>query len=287
LALVLVGAMVGRNVGRSIDKIVKSFEMIAGGRFDVDVDDVRRDEFGVLGKHLRSMSVALAERERIRNMFGRYVSEGVARKVLGDSSAATMDGEEREVTILFSDIRNYSTISEYLNPAQVVALLNEYMGEMSNLVDDDGGCVIEFLGDAILAVFGAPELTEDHAERAVQCALKMDARLAAMNARWEASGFADLWKRSGVAQMQARIGVHTGRVVAGNMGGPTRMKYAVIGDAVNVASRIEQLNSQLETRVLITQSVLDRRPPEIAKRAQSRGEHVLKGRAQSVHVYTF
>ncbi len=175
-------------------------------------------------------------------------------------------------------MRDYSTISEKLPPAEVVDLLNEYFGAMSEVIDRQGGCVIEFLGDAILAVFGAPGELPDHAERAVRAALQMQRRGAELNLAWERNGKASLWKERGIPALASRIGVHTGRVVAGNLGSKTRMKYAVIGDTVNAASRVEHLNNTLGTDLLFTEEVRIRLPPELVALARDAGEHPVKGR---------
>ena len=133
----------------------------------------RRDEFGVMGRHFDSMAEALQDREFVRETFGRYVSEDVAKLLLDQRIHTELAGEERVVTVLISDIRGYSTISERLPPVQVVDMLNRYLSAMNEVIDEHKGCVIEFLGDAILAVFGAPHYLPDHSERAVRCALSM------------------------------------------------------------------------------------------------------------------
>jgi adenylate cyclase len=164
-------------------------------------------------------------------------------------------------------------------------MLNQYLSEMNLLIDEHQGCVIEFLGDAVLAVFGAPARSEAHARNAVECALAMRERLAQLNAEWRRSGLAHCWTDRGIEELTARIGVHTGRVVAGSQGGATRMKYAIIGDAVNVAARLEALNKDLGTRLLISADVYAQLPGELAQRFASRGAHHVKGREQQVQVY--
>ncbi len=286
LLLGVVGALVGRNVRRPLAAMVDATEAIAAGRLDSRTGLARKDELGILARHFDQMAAGLEERERIRAVFGRYVSEEVARKVLASPEAAGLGGEEREVTVVFSDIRNYSTIAEYLSPTQVVDLLNRYLGAMGELIDQHRGCIIEFLGDGILAVFGAPEALPDHAARAVACARAMDARLGELNREWEAAGLARLWQERGVPKLAARIGIHTGHVVAGNMGGATRVKYGVVGDTVNVASRVESLNNALGTSILATADVITRLPEGAAPSAEAKGDHQVKGRDQTVKVYS-
>ena len=287
LLLGFVAVALGRNVREPLGRIIEATSAIAAGRLDARAKLLRSDEFGILGQHFDQMAAGLQEREFIRATFGRYVSEDVARKLLANPEGTKLGGEEREVTVLFADLRNYSTISETLSPQQVVGMLNAFLGAMGELVDKHHGVVIEFLGDAILAVFNAPNDLPNHAERATACAIAMRDRLRVLNAEWDAAGLSKLWKERGVPAIAARIGVHTGNVVAGNLGSDSRVKYAVIGDAVNLASRVENLSSTIGTDILITAETLARVPTSISTIAVDKGEHVVKGRASPVHVYTF
>lgn len=284
--LIAIGALIGRWIRRPIERIVTATSAVAAGDLEARVATSRADELGILGAHFDRMAAGLQERERIRAIFGRYVSEEVARTVLASPEAAGLGGDLRAVTVLFSDLRGYSTIVEHLAPAGVIAIVNRYLDVMGTIIDEHGGCVLELLGDGILAVFGAPVRADDHAARAVACALAMQDRLAELNRGWDADGQAAAWQAHGLPALGMRIGIHTGRVVAGNIGGAARMKYAVLGDAVNVAARVEQLNKQLGTALLFTDAVRDALPPALAERAQPRGEHPVKGRGQAVTVFT-
>jgi adenylate cyclase len=245
------------------------------------------DELTTLGHGINAMLSELASaREVIRAAFGRYVSEEVAHAVLSQPELARLGGETRIVTILFSDIRGYSTIAEHLAPAEVVTLLNDYFGAMGEVVEAEGGCVIELLGDAILAVFGAPGALPDHATRALRAAVAMQRRGDALNREWDESGRSALWRTHGISALRSRIGLHTGPVVAGNLGSRTRMKYAVIGDTVNTAARVEGLNGPLGTDVLFTAEVFEAIDATLATQARDLGEHAVKGRERPVHVYT-
>ncbi len=282
--LLLIDRVVLRRLGRLSDDVARvsasadpSLRVGAGG--DDELTDLAVRINGMLGE-------LASARELIRDALGRYDSEDVARAVLSRPEGAELGGEIREVTILFSDIRRYSTIVEHLAPATVVELLNEHFGAMGEVIESEGGCVIELLGDAILAVFGAPADLPDHAERAVRCAIAMQRRSAELDAAWIASGKARLWQERGIERLSARIGLHSGRVVAGNLGSKTRMKYAVIGDVVNTAARVETLNDELGTDVLLTAEVFAELGPALRARTDDRGEHGVKGRDRAVHVYT-
>jgi adenylate cyclase len=285
IVLGLVGFVVGRSVREPVTRLMDATGAIAAGQLETRVELKRSDEFGLLGAHFDVMASGLQERDRIRNAFGRYVSEDIAKKVLSGPDGARMGGEVREVTVLFSDIRSYSTISELLTPGETVELLNEYLAVMNAVIDDHGGVIIEFLGDAILAVFGAPNDLEGHPERALRCAIEMRAKLADFNTRMSAEGRAP-WHKQGLGALAHRIGIHTGNVVAGNLGSRVRVKYAVIGDAVNLASRCEALNTPLGTEILCTSSTRDRLPAELQTLLADQGTHDVKGRAQKVTVFS-
>lgn len=288
IAAVLLGLIslaVARSVRDPLTRIIDATAAVARGELATRLSLTRRDEFGVMSRHFDKMAEGLQDREFIRATFGRYVSEDVARELLEHRDSAARGAEEREVTILFSDLTSYSTICENLPPVQLLDMLNHYLSAMNELIDAHHGCVIEILGDAILAVFGAPYYRADHPQQALRCALAMRDRLVQLNGEWQASGLAQCWTQSGIAQLKARIGVHTGRVVAGSLGGETRMKYAVIGDAVNVASRLEALNKELGTDVLISAEVYRQLPVELARGMRECGMFRVKGRAQEVSVY--
>jgi adenylate cyclase len=289
VAATLIGiasVMVSRNVQGPLSKIIRASSGIAEGHLEVRANLTRRDEFGILGRHFDQMAEGLQERERIRDTFGRYVSPEVVRRVLALKDNSLLGGVEREVTVVISDLRNYSTVSEQLTPQEVIGLINEYLAGMNEVIDAHGGTIIEFLGDAILCVFNAPSDQPDHAEQAVRCALGMRERLVQLNVEWEKRGLSSLWKERGVPDLTARIGIHTGQVVAGNLGSPRHMKYAVIGDSVNVAARCEALNKELGTEILITDAVYERLPRDLRGGAHAHGAHQVKGREQRVNVYS-
>ena len=287
VVLFATGLLLGRSVRRPIARIVEASGAIARGDFATRVGLDRRDELGILARRFDRMAIELEGRERLRAIFGRYVSEDVARRALASPDADRLGGEEREVTILFVSIQRFATISAALEPAEVVAMLERYLGEMTAIVEQHGGCVIELLGDAILGVFGAPAALDDHPTAAVRAGLAMKARLEVLAGEWRESGLEARWEARGVDAVRPRIGVHTGEVVAGNTGGKTRMKYAVIGDTVNVAARIEVLNERLGTSMLISAEVHARLPDELSERGEARGEHAVKGRDRAVAVLAY
>lgn len=280
------GVLVGRNIRRPLEQLIDATGRVAGGDLQTDIASARRDEFGVVAGHFNQMVKGLRQREHIRATFGRYVSEDVAAALLAEPDSTALGGEVRHVTILFSDLRGYSTISEQLAPKEIVDLLNRYFGAMTELLDQHGGVVIEFLGDAILAVFGAPNDMQHHAGAAVQCAIEMRARLSELNTEWVASGLAVRWQQVGLESLGQRIGIHTGDVVAGNLGSELRTKYAVIGDTVNLAARLEQLNKEVESDgILISGEVVDELDDGLKAQCRHVISRTVKGREANVEVW--
>jgi adenylate cyclase len=192
------------------------------------------------------MGRGLAERERLRDSFGRFTNKTIAEQAMRGELA--LGGETKRVTVFFSDIRSFTAISEKLEPAEVVEFLNDYMTRMVDCVDKTGGVVDKFIGDAVMAVWGAPLSAGSPAQDAFNCvksALLMRAALYQFNRG-----------RGGDKKPRIRIGcgINTGDVVAGQIGSSRRMEYTVIGDAVNLANRTEALNKPLGTDILITEN---------------------------------
>ncbi|MFT3771545.1 MAG: adenylate/guanylate cyclase domain-containing protein [Minicystis sp.] len=178
----------------------------------------------------RLASELARQRELIRTTFGRYLSDDVVASLLATPEARRLGGEEREVTILMTDLRSFTTMTENMPPNMVMDLLNGYLGAMAEIIVGRGGTIVEFIGDAILAVFGAPTSSPDDARRAVTCALEMQLAMDDVNERSAAVGLPPL---------EMAIAVNTGRVVVGNIGSEARTKYGVVGSQINLTARIE------------------------------------------------
>lgn len=190
------------------------------------------------------------EKRRIRSTFSRYVTASVVEEVLNNPEAAALGGKRKEVTIFFSDIRGFTSISESLPPEEVVSLLNEYLTEMTNIVFKYEGTLDKYIGDAVMAIWGAPAAHEDDPERAVRASLEMVEKVKEINARWIAQ------KRPTTFQIGA--GLNTGEVVVGNIGSEERRDYTVIGDHVNLASRLEGVTKLYGARIVASESTYDR-----------------------------
>jgi len=168
--------------------------------------------------------------EFIRSVFGRYLTEDIAETLLDSNKGLDFGGERREITILFADIRGFSTISSKIEPEKVVTLVNIFLSQMTEVIISFGGTIDEFIGDAILVLFGAPKAMDDHAKKAVACAIEMQKAMAKVN---------EINNHSGLPEISTGIGVNTGEVIVGNIGSEKRAKYGVVGHHVNYAARVE------------------------------------------------
>lgn len=226
-----------------------------------------------------SLSVATTrqqrrEKQRVEAQFSRYVSSQVLDVILRERAAVTTAGERRTVTVLFSDIRNFTALSDTRDPAVVAALLNAYLEARVGCLQRHGATIDKFIGDGILADFGAPIDQPDHAERAVRSALAMLDTLPEVRERWRASG---------VDELAIGIGIHTGPVGVGTIGAEQRAEYTVIGDTVNTASRIEGLTKGCGAPLLVSEATLARLPAGFESRFVN--EVRLKGKEGLTRVY--
>jgi adenylate cyclase len=226
----LLALWIARGVSQPVQQLAAHTQRIARGDYDARIALDRVDELGQLADAMNAMSAGLAERDRVRDLLDKNVSPEVAAQLLRDGAA--LGGEEREVTILFADLRGFTTLSEKLTPGDLLGLLNRYLDRMSAAIEEHGGVIDKFIGDAIMALFGAPVAQGDAADRALAAALAMERALAELNTELSAEGKTPL---------ALGIGVNTARVVAGNIGSHRRLNYSVIGDGVNVAARLQSL----------------------------------------------
>jgi len=240
---VLVGVQIARSVARPVATLASSARKVAAGDYDHRVDVPQHDEIGELATAFNGMVAGLAERDRVRDLLGKVVSPEIAHELL--SKSIELGGEEREVTILCSDLRNFTHLSESRSPQELVSLLNGYLTKMSAVVEAHAGVVDKYVGDAIVAIFGAPLSRADDSVRAVRTALGMVEALKDLNGEL---------RRTGAPELASGIGINTGHVVAGNMGSPTRLNYTVIGDCVNLAARVEGLTKFYGVPILVTGS---------------------------------
>jgi class 3 adenylate cyclase len=230
-----------------------------------------------------ALRTALTANQRIAPYLPRTVLE-----LLGTRDAQPrLGGEERDVSLLFSDIRAYSSWSEGLRPTHVLRILNEYFGEMTAAADMHGGTVLEFIGDGLLVAFGLDEGSDPaaHPQQAVRAALAMQERLISLNADWQQRGEDRVWRDRGTEELGMRIGIHRGQVVAGNIGSEEQMKFTVIGAIVNLAARLEALNKELGTDLLVSAEVHRDLDDALAARFDDLGPQGVKGHQEPIAVW--
>jgi len=213
-------------------------------------------------------------KRELRRMFDRYVSTEIVEEIISNPLQLKLGGERKDITVLFSDIRGFTSMSESMEPEAVVSILNDYLAAMTDVILSWGGTIDKFIGDAIMAVFGAPIPYEDHAYRAAKAALGMREALKKL---WEK------WEREGKHTFDIGVGISSGVAIVGNIGSVRRTEYTAIGDIVNLGARIEPLNKEFNTHILITESVYER-IKEKAKVVEI-GEVKVRGKKQKVRLF--
>jgi adenylate cyclase len=250
-------------------------EQLTRGDVTVRVTPTSRDEVGELTRAFNEMGDALEQKSRIQSAFGRYVNDYVLNQLLEGPEDEQLGGIEREVTILFADIRRFTRLSEGMKAPDVVSLLNEIFQIVSDRILERGGTIDKFIGDSVMAYFGAPIPHSDHAQRAVLAAVDIQRAVRERNRHVRELD-------PNAAAPDVGVGIHTGRVVVGNIGSEQRTDFTAIGDAVNVAHRLEKLAPP--SGILVSE-VVQRRVRTVAK-LRFEGERQLSGREEPVHVYS-
>jgi len=242
---------------------------------DINLLNILANQGAVAIENARMMQ-EIIEKERLRTMildaFGKYVTPEVRDQILAGN--IPLDGEAKEVTVLFADLRDFTTLAESTTPKEVVRIINGYFREMADAIGQNHGLVLQFIGDEIEAVFGAPLPLEDHPTHAVRAALAMQQRLFVVNEKLKQQGYRPL--RHG-------IGIHTGSVVAANIGSEDRLSYAMVGDTVNLASRIQSLNKVFGTDLLISAATIKHLTDSIA--TEKLPATTVKGKHEPVEIY--
>jgi adenylate cyclase len=277
----ILNRLISRSIADPINDMLYTMKEVKKGNYTTRVNVVSNDEVGILGDATNRMIQGLAERELLRDAFGRYVAPEVRDEII--AGKIPLDGEFKEVTVLFADLKDFTPMTEAHDPKLIVRTLNDYFKEMSAAINKRSGLILQFLGDEIYAVFGAPVSCKDHPSNAFLAALDMEKRLKGLNRRFA---------REGRPLLSHGIGIHTGQVLAANIGSPERLSYLLVGDAVNLASRLQTLTRELDARIILsaktknlltanlllesqTETLLEKRPQPIQ----------IKGRQTPVDIY--
>jgi adenylate cyclase len=269
--------LVSNNLTNPLAEITRVLQGVRNGQFENRVRVTSSDEIGYTGDVINEMNEGLKERDLLKDTFGKYVAKEVRDEVL--SGRIPLDGEKKEVTVLFADLRNFTPMTENNDPKLVVKIMNSYFMEMAEAIKDNQGLVLQFIGDEIYAVFGAPIFRSDHPVKAFRAGLEMKHRLVGLNKKF---------KERGWPGVKHGIGIHTGDALAANIGSPDRLSYLLVGDTVNLASRLQSLTKEVGAEMIISEDTFTR---------LSNAEHgaikltkipaiTVKGKSQSIDIYT-
>ena len=264
--------LVSKSISEPLDKILEQVDKIRKGDYSSSIRVVSNDEIGMLGDEANRMIRGLAERETIRSAFGKYVTPEIRDEIL--SGRIPLAGERRDATVLFSDLRNFTPFVESNPPEEVIAGMRTYFTAMHGAIRRQGGLVLQFVGDEIEAVFGVPLPMEDHADAALRAAIDMRHALADLNKERLAEG---------KPAFVHGIGIHSGTVLAGNTGSEEQLAYTLIGNTVNVASRIQGLTKELACDILVSRETLKRLRKSY--RTEAHAPRLIKGYSKPVTVY--
>ncbi len=266
--------MISRKASKPLMKLHAGVARISAGDFDTPVSVLAHDEFGEVALAVNAMAAGLKERDRVKSTFAHYVSHQVMDSILKSGNEIQLSGDRRRITVLFCDIRGFSTISEKLPPEKVVKLLNDYFERMVEVIFRNEGTLDKFLGDGMMVLFGAPKDDPYQEEHAMRTAIEMQAELRNLSEKWKGEGVV---VRSGV-------GINSGPAVVGNIGSSRRMDYTAIGDTVNLASRLESATKDLGVSILVSEYTYMALKGTF--RFKEMGSIRVKGRTEAVQTYT-
>ncbi|MBS0616060.1 MAG: HAMP domain-containing protein [Verrucomicrobia bacterium] len=268
-------SILSRQASSALSKITATVKEIEKGNLNKQLDLQTNDEFSDVAQAINDMEKGLRERERLKTSFARYVSKQVFEKIMRSPAATKLEGERKKITVLFADIRHFTHLAEQLSPEQVVALLNEYFEQMLEAIFSHGGTLDKFIGDGLMAEFGAPLDDPLQEKNAVLTAIAMQKSVKKLSEKW---------LKEGKPSLEIGIGIHTGAAVVGNIGSEQRMEYTAIGDTVNIASRLQAATKDIHTQILISESTYSALKGEFP--GEKVGPLALTGRAGEVIAYS-
>jgi adenylate cyclase len=274
LALVVAGFL-SQEVSRPLYKLRDAIAAIGRGDLDARVEIASDDEFGEVGATVNRLAEGLREREKIKRAFAGYVSKQVMDVVLSSGDEPALASNRKRITVMFADIRNFSTMAERLHPEKVVGLLNDFFDAMIDAVIHHHGMPDKLLGDGLMAIFGAPSDDPFQEEHAVAAALEMQQRIAELQPKWQADGY---------GLVRVGIGINSGNAIVGNIGSKDHMEYTAVGDTVNLAARLESATRDLDVPILVSEHTYVAARPSF--KWHNMGSLQVKGREDPVNAYS-
>ncbi len=268
----MAGYLYSGTITWPIKQLVEASHRIAQGDFNINLKPKSKDEVAALALAFNDMAKGLEERDKVKETFNKFHSKEIAEKLL--SGEVKLGGDRIEATVFFSDVRGFTNMSESREPEQVVEMLNEYMSRMVSIITAHGGVVDKYIGDAIMGLWGVPIAGKDDTLRAVKACIAMREELAKLN---------DLRISRGQPALKIGMGLNRGQVIAGNIGSNEKMEYTVIGDTVNLASRVESMTKEYGTDCLIPKSVYDVVKDKFIFEATTSAK--VKGKSEAIELY--
>ncbi len=262
------------RISKPLLSLQRTLEHIGRGDLTVRSDIATNDEFGEVSKTVNAMVEGLREREQVKSAFARFVSQQVMETIIESGALPTVHGDRKRITVLFSDIRNFTTVAESMKPEAVVQMLNDYFKEMVDIIFRNKGTLDKFMGDGLMAVFGAPASDEFQEEHAIQAAVEMQRELKLLRSKWQADGR---------PSVHIGVGVNSGFAIVGNIGSNERMEYTAIGDTVNIASRLESATKELGVDILVSEETYNAVRGSFT--ATRMGPIHVKGRSEPITTY--
>jgi adenylate cyclase len=281
IAAYFLASFAARRIAQPLITIRNALERITGGDYSKTLSLARKDEFGEVADALNKMTLGLQQREDLKRALARYVSEDILNEVIYAGKSSELYSQRKKVTALFADVRGFTNFSEQLDPEETVAMLNDYFEKMIEAVFKNFGHLNKFMGDGLMALFGALREDEFQEAHAVQASLDMRSALKQLQEKWATS---ESRAREAMASLRIGIGINTGLAIVGNIGSKQRMEFTAIGDSINLAARLEQATPERGVDILVSEftyvATRSRFPFEPA------GEISLKGKSESARTYT-
>jgi len=278
IANAIVAAAYARNLDILFQGQISAMQAVAKGDLSVVVPVVANDELARIGHKTNAMIQSLRERERMKSVFGKILSPRLAEALVASDDVMQLGGTEIQAAVAFTDLRDFTSLAEQLSPEELIRCLNEYFSMIVPIVHAQGGVVDKFIGDSAMLVFGleANLKPQEIAERAMTACLDIVDSMGELNRTLT---------RRGLPEIRAGIGLNLGQMVAGNVGSPDRLEYTVIGDAVNIAARLEGLCKQVDSTLVVAESCIGLVKEDLVQRMQPLGAYPLKGKEETIQVF--